>query len=343
MLFSFFPLFFPPDPLPLSSFFLIQTDVASLQLPDGSFAGDRWGEIDTRFSFCALATAALLGRLASLDVEAAARHVALRCSNFDAGFGAQPGGESHAGQVFVCVAALAIAGRLDLLGGGGGESGGSGGGEESQSNDDDNDDDGDGDEERRSQKPEKAKKINPMGRDALSWWLSERQTATGGLNGRPEKLPDVCYSWWCVSSLSILGKTHWIDRADLARFVLAAQDEHSGGVADRPEDAADVYHTFFGVAGLSLLRDSMEEEGEGGEGGEGGDEEEEAATTTTKTKTTSRLDSALGFDAGLSRVASIDPVFALPYEALARTAVGKEGWRGLFGATRRKEKGKGGG
>ena len=101
--------------------------------------------------------------------------------------------------------------------------------------------------------------------------------------------------------------------------------------------------TFFGVAGLSLLRDSMEEEGEGGERGEGGDEEEEAATTTTKTKTTSRLDSALGFDAGLSRVASIDPVFALPYEALARTAVGKEGWRGLFGATRRKEKGKGGG
>lgn len=34
--------------------------VAELQQPDGSFAGDEWGEIDTRFSFCALATLALL-------------------------------------------------------------------------------------------------------------------------------------------------------------------------------------------------------------------------------------------------------------------------------------------
>ena len=29
-------------------------------------------------------------------------------------------------------------------------------------------------------------------------WLSERQTKSGGLNGRPEKLPDVCYSWYIV-------------------------------------------------------------------------------------------------------------------------------------------------
>ena len=64
---------------------------------------------------------------------------------------------------------------------------------------------------------------------------------------------------------------------------------------------------------------------------------------TTTTTPSSRLDSVLGFDAGLSRIASIDPVFAIPYEALARTAVGNEGWRGLFGATRRKGKGKGGG
>lgn len=309
--------------------------MSSLQLPDGSFAGDKWGEVDTRFSFCALATAALLGRLECLDVGAAAKHVALRCSNFDAGFGAQPGGESHAGQVFVCVAALAIAGRLDLLGGGGGA-----GGESRSSGDGDAAGDASAGEKKKNRT---ARPINPAGRDALSWWLSERQTPGGGLNGRPEKLPDVCYSWWCVSSLAVLGRANWIDRAALARFVLAAQDPHSGGIADRPEDAADVYHTFFGVAGLSLLRDSMEEEEEeeeeGGDGGEGGGGREgrraapgkEEATTTTAKKEPSRLDSALGFDAGLAQVASIDPVFALPYEALARTAVGKEGWRGLFG------------
>lgn len=34
--------------------------VASLQQPDGSFFGDKWGEIDTRFSFCAVAILALI-------------------------------------------------------------------------------------------------------------------------------------------------------------------------------------------------------------------------------------------------------------------------------------------
>jgi geranylgeranyl transferase type-2 subunit beta len=37
------------------------------------------------------------------------------CSNPDGGYGTTPGAESHAGQIFTCVAALAIAGRLDLV------------------------------------------------------------------------------------------------------------------------------------------------------------------------------------------------------------------------------------
>ena len=34
--------------------------VTSLQNEDGSFSGDKWGEVDTRFSFCAVACLALL-------------------------------------------------------------------------------------------------------------------------------------------------------------------------------------------------------------------------------------------------------------------------------------------
>ena len=102
--------------------------------------------------------------------------------------------------------------------------------------------------------------------------LAERQTPTGGLNGRPEKLPDVCYSWWCLSALAILKRLHWIDRPALTHFILNCQarmvvvvlfvcqqqhampqDEEGGGISDRPEDMVDVYHTFFGVAGLSLM------------------------------------------------------------------------------------------
>ena len=53
--------------------------------------------------------------------------------------------------------------------------------------------------------------------------LCERQTESGGLNGRPEKLQDVCYSWWCLSALSILGRLSWIDQRALADFILSCQ------------------------------------------------------------------------------------------------------------------------
>jgi hypothetical protein len=33
----------------------------------------------------------------------------------------------------------------------------------------------------------------------------------------------VCYSWWCLSCLSILGRLHWIDGDALGRFILHCQ------------------------------------------------------------------------------------------------------------------------
>lgn len=83
--------------------------------------------------------------------------------------------------------------------------------------------------------------------------ISERQTPSGGLNGRPEKLQDVCYSWWALSALSTLGRLAWIDAPALTAFILGCQDLELGGISDRPDDAVDVFHTFFGLAGLSLL------------------------------------------------------------------------------------------
>lgn len=128
------------------------------------------------------------------------------CANFDGGYGVCPGAESHAGQIFTCVAALSIAGRLDLV-----------------------------------------------DADKLGRWLSERQIAGGGLNGRPEKKEDVCYSWWVLSSLEMIGRTHWIDRDQLIGFILRCQDADNGGVSDRPGNMVDVWHTVYAVAGLSLL------------------------------------------------------------------------------------------
>lgn len=76
---------------------------------------------------------------------------------------------------------------------------------------------------------------------------------SGGLQGRPGKLQDVCYSWWALSALSILGKVHWLDVLALQRYILNCQDEVGGGISDRPDDMVDVFHTFFGVAALALL------------------------------------------------------------------------------------------
>jgi len=147
----------------------------------------------------------LLGRIDELQVDKAVAWID-RCKNFDGAYGCIPGAESHAGQTFCCVGAMAITDRLDLV-----------------------------------------------DRDLLGWWLAERQLPEGGLNGRPEKLPDVCYSWWVLSTLCSINRDHWIDGEKLKQWILKCQDTETGGFADRPGDMVDVFHTFFALAGLSFL------------------------------------------------------------------------------------------
>uniref|UniRef100_A0A0B7B5S7 Geranylgeranyl transferase type-2 subunit beta n=1 Tax=Arion vulgaris TaxID=1028688 RepID=A0A0B7B5S7_9EUPU len=85
--------------------------VKSLQQTDGCFFGDKWGEVDTRFSFVAVACLALLNGLHEVDLDKAVDFV-VSCMNFDGAFGCRPGSESHSGQVYCCVALLSICGRL---------------------------------------------------------------------------------------------------------------------------------------------------------------------------------------------------------------------------------------
>jgi geranylgeranyl transferase type-2 subunit beta len=150
-----------------------------------------------------------------VDVTLAVKYID-SCANTDGGFGTVPAAESHSGQIFVCIAALSIAGVL---------------------------------ESRLTEQPDWA--------DRLAGWLSERQissgSGSGGLNGRPEKKEDVCYSWWVVSPLVMLQRAQWIDRPALSKYILGCQDPEHGGFSDRPGDVVDVFHTCFGLAGLSLL------------------------------------------------------------------------------------------
>jgi hypothetical protein len=68
-----------------------------------------------------------------------------------------------------------------------------------------------------------ARRLDLVDVDRLGAWLSERQLPNGGLNGRPEKLEDVCYSWWVLSSLAMVGRLHWIDGQKLSSFILRCQ------------------------------------------------------------------------------------------------------------------------
>lgn len=179
--------------------------VMGLRLPDGSFKGDRFGEVDTRFVFVSLYILTLLESVTPEVAEDAAKFIE-DSSNFDGGYGMYPGAESHAAQVYVCLGALALCDRLDTV----------------SSN--------------------------------TASWLSERQILpSGGFNGRPEKLPDVCYSWWVLLSLAMLGKEHWISFEALEKFILECQDLEHGGFADRPDNQTDVYHTCFALTGLGMM------------------------------------------------------------------------------------------
>jgi geranylgeranyl transferase type-2 subunit beta len=64
---------------------------------------------------------------------------------------------------------------------------------------------------------------------------------------------NVCYSWWILSALSIIGRVGWIDTSRLELFILNFQDNKDDGIANRPRDMPDVYHMFFGLCGLSLI------------------------------------------------------------------------------------------
>lgn len=88
--------------------------VLSLQREDGAFVGDEFGEVDTRFTYCAVASLSLLGRLHLLDRERTVAFV-MRCRNFDGGYGAIPGAESHGGNVFCCVSLLKLLDALHLV------------------------------------------------------------------------------------------------------------------------------------------------------------------------------------------------------------------------------------
>merc|ERR1712094_116504 len=94
--------------------------------------------------------------------------------------------------------------------------------------------------------------LSPVKREKLVFWLLQRQ-GISGFQGRPDKPPDSCYSWWVGAALTILDAYDHCDADMAARFVLTCQSSQLGGFSKLPTNTAspDILHSHFSLAGLS--------------------------------------------------------------------------------------------
>ncbi|XP_069172496.1 geranylgeranyl transferase type-1 subunit beta isoform X2 [Procambarus clarkii] len=94
--------------------------------------------------------------------------------------------------------------------------------------------------------------LSSIQKQRLVRWLVNRQDS-GGLQGRPNKPPDTCYTFWIGASLKLLGGLNLLNLEALRQFVLSTQDPITGGLAKYPDSHPDGLHTYLGISGLSLL------------------------------------------------------------------------------------------
>ncbi|RHZ89892.1 hypothetical protein Glove_9g99 [Diversispora epigaea] len=90
-----------------------------------------------------------------------------------------------------------------------------------------------------------------LSKNQTIFWLLSRQIT--GFQGRANKPPDTCYSFWIGASLKILDSFEFIDFKQNFDFLMETQTKY-GGFSKWPEYPADVMHTYLGVAGLSLMK-----------------------------------------------------------------------------------------
>ena len=86
-------------------------------------------------------------------------------------------------------------------------------------------------------------------RQDLIRWCTSRQV--GGMQGRPNKDEDTCYSFWIGATLCLLGHDDLLNHDKLRDFVWLCQTPY-GGFAKFVGQKPDVLHSFYSTAYLSL-------------------------------------------------------------------------------------------
>eukprot|EP01038_Epipyxis_sp_PR26KG_P010652 gene10652-14306_t len=91
-------------------------------------------------------------------------------------------------------------------------------------------------------------------------WCEQRQLESGGYQGRTNKDPDSCYSFWIGASLSILNRFHDSDLEKTKLFLLKdCQCKYTGGFSKFPDGYPDIFHSYYSLCWLSMIGDNEKE------------------------------------------------------------------------------------
>ena len=187
----------------------------TLQQSNGSFQCISSGsENDLRFLYCSCAISFFLNDWSGIDKGKALDYIR-SCRSYDGAYGLIPGQEAHGGSTYCAVASLFLMGELNNELG-----------------------------------SVKDSLDTCTAREELIQWCVFRQKQ--GLQGRPNKNEDTCYSFWIGACLAILGCDHLLDRNSLQRFVIGCQSNLGGFTKFENGLYPDLLHSFYSLAWLSF-------------------------------------------------------------------------------------------
>ena len=86
--------------------------------------------------------------------------------------------------------------------------------------------------------------------DHMLHWLVHRMNF--GFNGRVNKPADTCYTFWCGSSLGILGASSMIEPLPILSFLEQCEFPRGGFLKTPDNPYPDILHSYYSVCGLSL-------------------------------------------------------------------------------------------
>lgn len=85
-------------------------------------------------------------------------------------------------------------------------------------------------------------------------FVSTQNRQNYGYQGRTNKDPDSCYSFWIGATLAMLNQFETTDVLSTKSFLLNdCQFEPYGGFCKLPETYPDLLHTFYSIAWLSMV------------------------------------------------------------------------------------------